>query len=212
MNKIRVLLIDDHPAIRAGIRVILEQDPSIEVVGEADNGDRAVELVKLLKPDVLLLDMEMPGKNGPEVAQELNRINANVHILGLSAHDNLKYIKRLLENGADGYLTKEEALDKIVEAVHGVMRGQKGWFSRRALVKIMAQTQKKKEKKDVRHLTPKEKEVLNGLIRGLSNNEIALELKVRQRTIKFHLSNIYEKMGVNSRTKAVALALEHDLV
>ena len=98
MSKIRVLLIDDHPAVRAGIRMMLEQDPDIDVVGEADNGHKAVQLVELLKPSVLLLDMEMPGKNGVEVAEELNRINANVRILGLSAYDDEEYISGLLSS------------------------------------------------------------------------------------------------------------------
>lgn len=210
MSKIRVLLIDDHPVVRAGIRMLLEQDSAIEVVGEADNGDRAIELVESLKPDVLLLDMEMPGKNGVQVAQELKKANANVQILGLSAYDDEEYISSLLSSGAAGYLTKEEALDKIVDAVHGVARGEKGWFSRRAMMQMSAKVQKQKEY--VYSLTSREEEVLRSLSRGFTNKQIAAELSITQRTVRFHLSNLYEKLGVNSRTKAIAWALKHDLV
>ena len=210
MSKIRVLLIDDHPVVRAGIRMLLEQDSAIEVVGEADNGDRAIELVESLKADVLLLDMEMPGKNGVQVAQELKKAKANVQILGLSAYDDEEYISSLLSSGAAGYLTKEEALDKIVDAVHGVARGEKGWFSRRAMMQMSAKVQKQKEY--VYSLTSREEEVLRSLSRGFTNKQIAAELSITQRTVRFHLSNLYEKLGVNSRTKAIAWALKHDLV
>lgn len=207
MDKIRVLLIDDHPAVRAGIRMMLEQDPDIEVVGEGDNGDRALQLAELLKPDVLLLDMEMPGKDGVEVAEELNRINANVRILGLSAYDDEEYISGLLSNGAAGYLTKDEALDKIVDAVRGVARGEKGWFSQRAVIQMAAQV--RKEKEDVYDLTPREEEVARALIDGLTNKEIALELGISQRTVRYHLSNLYDKLGVNSRPEAMRWVLKH---
>ena len=210
MGKIRVLLIDDHPAVRAGIRMMLEQDPNIEVVGEGDNGDRALQLVELLKPDVLLLDMEMPGKDGVEVAEELNRINANVRILGLSAYDDEQYISGLLSNGAAGYLTKEEALEKIVEAVHGVARGEKGWFSQRAVIQMAAQM--RKEKEDLYNLTPREEEVGRALVRGLTNKQIALELGISERTVRFHLSNLYDKLDINSRAQAIVWALKHDFV
>ncbi len=210
MSKIRVLLIDDHPVVRAGIRMLLEQDPGIEVVGEVDNGNKAVQLVESLKPDVLLLDMEMPGKNGVQVAQELKNAKTKVQILGLSAYDDEEYISGLLSSGAAGYLTKDEALDKIVEAVHGVARGEKGWFSRRAVIQMVAQA--RKEKEDVYNLTPREEEVLRTLTRGLTNKQIAIELGISQRTVRFHLSNLYEKLGVNSRGEAMAWALKHDFV
>ena len=207
MSKIRVLLIDDHPAVRAGIRMMLEQDPGIEVVGEGNNGNRAIQLVKLLKPDVLLLDMEMPGKNGVSVAQELKKMNAKVHILGLSAYDDSEYVNGLLDSGAVGYLTKDEALDKIVTAVHGVARGEKGWFSQRAVIQMAAQV--RKEKEDVYDLTPREEEVARALIDGLTNKEIALELGISQRTVRYHLSNLYDKLGVNSRPEAMGWVLKH---
>ncbi len=244
MKKIRVLLIDDHPIVRAGIRMLLEKDSGIEVVGEADNGNQATSLVLKLNPDVLLLDMEMPGKNGVQVAQELNRMNAKVRILGLSAHDDPGYITSLLLNGAVGYLTKEEALDKIVDAVHGVARGETGWFSQRAMAQMANHIRKEqleeKPKEEVPAektatsqppeeveeqmpqeeslnsatkldlLTPREEEVLRALMKGSTNRRMALDLSISTRTVRFHLSNIYDKLGVSSRAQAITEALKYD--
>ena len=260
MRKIRVVLIDDHPIVRAGIKMLLEQDSGIEVVGESDNGNQAIELVLNLNPDVLILDMEIPGKKGPEVAQELKRMKSKVRILGLSAYDDAGYITSLLVNGAVGYLTKEEALDKIVDAVHGVARGETGWFSQRAMaqmanhirqeqleekpeepekpaepkepeepkevpaepkevptvptlpiVSTTPQVQKPHQKRQILdHLTPREQEVLRALMKGETNKRMALDLEISVHTVRFHLSNIYEKLGVSSRGEAIAEASQYD--
>jgi DNA-binding NarL/FixJ family response regulator len=204
MNEIRVLLVDDHPIIRSGIRMLLEQAPDIVVVGETDRGDDVVALVGRLQPDVLLLDMEMPGKSGVDVARELQKAGATARILVLSAYDDDQYISSLLANGAAGYLTKEEALGTIVEAVRGVARGEEGWFSRRAAAQIAAMA--RKESSGGLALTEREEEVLAMLAKGWTNTKIANELSVSERTVRFHLSNIYDKLGVGSRAEAIAWA------
>lgn len=205
-KKIRVLMIDDHPIVRSGIRMLLEQAGDIEVVGEAERGDDAVGLLKRLKPDVLLLDMEMPGKTGVEVAREVEAARLPVRVLALSAHDDEEYILNLLANGAAGYLTKEEALDTIVDAVHGVANGEEGWLSRRAAARMATMTRKRQ--RDIIDLTDREEEVLKLVAEGWTNNRIASELALSERTVRFHLTNIYDKLGVASRGEAISWAVK----
>jgi DNA-binding NarL/FixJ family response regulator len=209
MEQIRVLLADDHPIIRAGIRLLLEKADDITVIGETDRGDDVVGLVGRLQPDVLLLDMEMPGKSGAAVAQELKQSGAEVRVLVLSAYDDDEYIASLLATGAAGYLTKEEALNTIVEAVRGVARGEDGWYSRRAVAQIAALARKEQSRPGV-DLTEREEEVLKMLAEGWTNMRMANELTVSERTIRFHLSNIYDKLGVSSRAEAISWALKRD--
>ncbi len=138
-------------------------------------------------------------------------MKAKVRILGLSAHNDPGYVSNLLQNGAVGYLTKGEAPDKIVDAVHGVARGETGWFSQQVMMQMANQVQKTR-KEDLYNLTPREKEVLLALKEGLTNKRIALEFSITYRTVRFHLSNLYEKLGVNSRTEAIMEALKHGLL
>jgi DNA-binding NarL/FixJ family response regulator len=209
MSQIRVLLADDHPIIRSGIRMLLEQAPDILVVGETDRGNDVTNLVQRLHPDVLLLDMEMPGKSGVDVAHELQNSGAPVRILVLSAYDDDEYIASLISTGAAGYLTKEEALNTIVDAVRGVARGEDGWFSRRAAAQIAALARKEQSRPGI-DLTEREQEVIMMLAEGWTNQRMAHELSVSERTVRFHLSNIYDKLGVSSRAEAIAWALKRE--
>jgi len=136
MKTTRVVLADDSEAVRSGIRTILQRDPQIEIVGEARNGQEAIQLVYQTAPDVLLLDMEMPELNGVEVARALHERKSPVRILALSAYDDRHYIQELLASGASGYLTKEEAPAFILQAIQGVAKGEKGWFSKRAAAHV----------------------------------------------------------------------------
>jgi DNA-binding NarL/FixJ family response regulator len=143
MKTTRVILVDDHPAVRNGVRRILESAPDIKVVGEAGNGADGLRLVEELVPDVLLLDMEMPGMNGIDVAHRLQEDDSPVPILALSAFDDRQYVEGMLANGAAGYLVKEEAGEFLVEAVRGVARGWQGWTSPRVASKISPWKQSK---------------------------------------------------------------------
>jgi DNA-binding NarL/FixJ family response regulator len=145
MTFTRVVLADDHPALRLGIRVILERAPDISVVGEASDGVQTLHLVEDLAPDVLLLDMEMPGLTGVEVAQRLKAAGSPVRILALSSYDDKPYILGLLANGALGYLLKEEAPEKIVAAVRGVARGERHWVSQPVAAQMSTWDQEEKE-------------------------------------------------------------------
>jgi two-component system, NarL family, response regulator DegU len=136
MNKIRVVIADDHAIMRVGIRNILSRSNKISVVGEANNGAEAIQLVDEEKPDVLILDMEMPVMDGIEVARRLQADHSPVHILVLSAYDDRQYILEMLNMGASGYLIKDEAPEVIVDAVQGIANGEKGWISRKAAVRL----------------------------------------------------------------------------
>jgi DNA-binding NarL/FixJ family response regulator len=136
MTKIRVLIADDHAIMRVGIKNILSRSSEICVVGEASNGAEAIELIHELNPDVLILDMEMPVMDGVEVARRLQAMKSPVRILVLSAYDDRQYIIEMLKMGASGYLIKDEAPEVIVEAVQGIAKGEEGWISRKAAVRL----------------------------------------------------------------------------
>lgn len=205
MDEVRVLLLDDHAIVRSGIRMLLEQDATIRVVAEGDGRDDVLSLVRRYEPHVILLDMEMPGKSGVEIAGQLQAAGVGARVLALSAYDDEQYIINLLSHGAAGYLTKEEAPQTILEAVRGVAQGEEGWLSRTVAARMAAYT--RRAAKDPVRLTEREEEVLGHLAKGWPNSRIADELVVSERTVRFHLTNIYEKLGVSSRAEAISWVL-----
>ena len=209
MTKIRVLLVDDHPIVRAGIRNLLGSATDIEVVGEAGNSEDALQMVQDLSPDVMLLDMEIPCKGGVEIARELFREGALVHILALSGHNDRKYIESILESGASGYLIKDEAPGAIIEAVRGVARGEKGWFSRPITTEMISWFQEVTTSGP--GLTERERQVLRLVVTGKTNQAIGLELGISDKTVEKHLEAIFEKLGVASRTEAAVWAAREEL-
>lgn len=210
MSPTRVLLVDDHPVVRAGIRNLLEKANDIDVVGEASNGEEALRLVDKLNPDVLLLDMEMPGINGNEVAQKLQKSGSQVKILALSAHDDKQYIQELLSNGASGYLVKEEVPEAIIEAVLGVARGEQGWVSRRVAAQMS--TWMRNDTNERMGLTGREVEVLQAVVQGKTNQEIGLALGISEKTVEKHLEGVFAKLGVASRVEAAVHAVREGWV
>ncbi len=209
-ERIRVVLSDDHPIVRAGIRDFLQRVPDIEVVGEAMDGDQAYDLVQRLQPDVLLLDMEMPGTHGVEVAARLHAEKSPVRVLALSAYDSIHYIQSTLEAGAYGYLVKEEMPENIVAAVRGVARGTKGWLSERVAErrKIYCVDQGAPLDK----LSERELEILKLIGQGCDNLTISELLCISDRTVRNHASSIYNKLGFHTRAELVAWAWESGLV
>jgi DNA-binding NarL/FixJ family response regulator len=135
----RIVIADDHARVRAGIKRLLENQKDMLVIGEASNGIEAITLVEQLSPDLLLLDMEMPFMDGGQVASYLKQVNSTVKVLAVSAYDDLHYINGMLQNGAAGYITKEEVPDFLVQAIRRVIHGENGWISRRAAKKITEQ-------------------------------------------------------------------------
>ena len=210
MTPIRVVLADDHPVVRTGIRNLLSRSADINVVGEASNGSEALQMCADLKPDVLLLDMEMPGIKGVEVAQKLKNQENEIHILALSAYDDKQYILELLESGASGYLTKEEAPETIIDAIRGVAQGEQGWVSRRVAAQMSVWM--REEEPEGSRLTHRELEVLRLVVEGKTNQGIGLNLGISEKTVEKYLEAVFAKLGVTSRVEAAVYAVREGLV
>jgi len=210
MSPIRVFLADDHPVVRTGIRNLLEKEVDIEILGEASTGEEALSLVQELKPDILLLDMEMPDLNGREVAARLREMGSPVKILALSAYDDPVYIRELLESGAVGYLVKEEAPETIVEAVRGVAQGEQGWVSRRIAAQMVSWVRGDEAERS--QLTPREVDVLRLVVDGNTNQSIANTLGISEKTVEKYMDAIFTKLNVSSRVEAAVYAVRIGLV
>ena len=198
---VRTVLIDDHPALRAGVRGVLEQSGRIDVVGEASDGEEGVELCVRLEPNVVLLDMEMPGMDGIAVAERLRELSVPTRVLAYSAYDDAAYVTAMLQAGAAGYVTKNKPMALVAEAVEAVARGEGRWF-----VSITPPNPVEIP------ISERELDVVRLMARGHDNNEIADELGISPNTVRNHVSAAYEKLGVSSWRQAVAWAWEQGLV
>ena len=207
---IKILLADDHPLIRTGLRTTLEQETDLVVVGEATNGIETQRLCQELSPDILLLDLGMPG---PSPTTTVNFILAQcpqVKIIMLTAYDDEVYVRNLVGLGVAGYVLKDEAPETLVRAIRAGLEGDT-WFSRRVIDILARPAAKSDEVENEDHLTDREYEVLSLMAKGLSNNQIADALSVAEGTIKNHVVNIYQKLDLHSRAEAVAWAWEHEI-
>ncbi len=209
---IKVIIVDDHPIVRAGMRSVLDTDPEINVIAEGSVGADALTLVPEKKPDVLVLDVNLPDMNGLEVTRQLKKGEVESEILILTAHEDSQMIFSLLESGAIGYVLKDEALETLGRAVHAAARGE-SWLSPAVASKVVQRAvsggqEKAAEISQVESpLTPREMEILQLLAQGLDNAAIAAELVITKRTAQNHISNIYGKLGVDSRTEAMLHAI-----
>jgi DNA-binding NarL/FixJ family response regulator len=210
MADIRVLLVDDHPIVREGIRNLLKAAIGIELIGETGSGQEALNMAANLAPDVMILDMELSDIKGMEVAHRLVEADSKVRVLALSSYDDSEYISAMLSLGANGYLIKEEAPQYIVEAIRGVARGEKGWVSRRVAAKLGQILQG--ENKPGYGLTDREFQVLRLVVDGKTNGEAAFALGISEKTVEKHLDSIFTKLNVTSRVEAAVMAVRQNLV
>ncbi len=205
---IRVLLADDHGVVRRGIREFLEEAGDIQVVSEAENGLQAVDLAKESRPDVVVLDIQMPGCNGIEAAQKIRlAMGSAVGVLILTAFDDDPYVLAALEAGANGYVMKSADADDIVQAVRDVHEGQRVLDP--TIARLFGNLQVEPGSSE---LTERELSVLAWTARGLTNKAIAYQLKISPRTVQGHLASIYAKLGVGTRTEAVTKAVQLGLI
>lgn len=207
---IRVILVDDHPALRMGLRIVLEQAPDVQVVAEAGTGEEALALLEALQPDVAVLDCQLPGLSGAQVAAEIRRLGLSTRVLALSAYTDDAVIQGMVQAGALGYLLKEEAPAAIVDAVRAAARGEGRW-SAAVIVRLAAGAVSPAQTQAQDDLTERELDVLRQLARGWDNHQIGAALQISERTVRFHLGNIYDKIGAQTRTEAAVWAVRRGL-
>ncbi len=212
---VRVLLADDHALFRQGVRRLLESCGDVEVVGEAETGEQTVRLVEDLAPDVVLLDVAMPGLSGIDAARMIKSRSPRTGIIMLTVHADEEYLFEAIKAGAMGYLLKDCTPDDLIRAIR-VVHGGEGLLAPTMAAKVMREFARTRERADLADvhlpLTPREVEILQHVAAGLANKEIARRLSISERTVKNHLSNIMEKLHVNSRTQAAVYALRRGLV
>lgn len=211
MDKITVLLADDHAVFREGTRELLNREKDLDVVGEAADGEEAVKLVEQLRPNVVLLDIAMPKLNGIEATRKIKAMRPSTAVLILTAYDNDQYVFSLLEAGAAGYLLKNVGGHEVAEAIRAVHAGE-GMLhpsvARKVIAHFSRYTAKPQKEGPSSGLSERELEVLKLAARGLGNKEIAADLHLSMRTVQSHLANIFARLGVGSRTEAVLMALK----
>ncbi|MFJ9415566.1 response regulator [Streptomyces sp. NPDC101227] len=204
---VRILLCDDHAVVRAGLLALLSSAPGIEVVGEAGNGEEAVATAAKLRPDVVLMDLQLgSGIDGIEATRRITRLRPTPHVLVLTTYDTDADITRAIEAGATGYLLKAERPDELFAAIRAAAQGR-STLSAPVAHRVLAQMRSPRPT-----LTDRERDILGQLARGLSNREIARALFISEATVKTHLGRIYDKLGVDTRAGAVSVAKEQRLL
>lgn len=206
------MLADDHVLIREGIRQLLEFDGSIEVIDEANDGVECLDKLEKSKPEVLLLDINMPKKNGVEVLQEIKKKNIDVKVLILTVHNEVEYLLKAVDIGVDGYILKDAELAELKKAINAVMEGEN--YIQPNLIPALNNrlVSRDVDKDKIDSLTKRELEVLIQVANGMFNKEIADSLNISERTVKNHLSNIFKKIDVSDRTQAAVFAIKNDII
>jgi len=208
---IRVVLCDDHAIVRDGLRNLLEAEDDLEVVGEAADGQQGIELVRALRPDVVVMDINMPNLDGVAAVEQLTAELPTLRILILTMYNHEEYLFRTVKAGAKGYLLKDSPIAEVIAAIRAVMQGKSVLAP--GLADKLRQPRKDGDGRDSgEQLSPREQQVLEAVVKGLTNKEIAEQLFITEVTVKLHISNIYRKLGVKSRSQAILHAVKEKLV
>ena len=207
-KKIRVMIVDDHAVVRSGLQTFLSVIPDLELVGEASGGDEAVVRCGLLRPDVVLMDLMMPDTNGVAATRLIREKFPSVHVLALTSFEEDSLVQDALRAGATGYLMKTVSARELAAAIRAAHEGRMTLSPEAAEALVRANTQSR----EMNELTEREREVLKLMVDGLDNAEIAEKLVVSLSTVKYHISNILSKLGVDNRVAAVTTAIHKRLV
>jgi len=214
MSKIKLLLVDDHEIVRAGLRMLFQVEQDMEIVGEANSGDEALEAVRTLMPDVVIMDVAMPGMSGIEATRRIKEINSDVAVLALTMHEDEQYFFKMLSAGASGYIPKRAAPDDLVSAIRVISQGNV--FLYPTLAKLLVQDFRDRGGSEPRliaeELTPREHEVLTHIAEGYTNREIAEALVISVKTVDRHRENIMHKLNLHNRVELVKYAIEKGLI
>lgn len=209
---VKIMIADDHSMIREGLKNLLELDGDIQVIAEAVDGEDCLEKLQLVKPDVLLLDINMPKKNGLEVLKSLKSRRSKLKVLVLTVHNETEYLMKAVDIGVNGYVLKDSESAELKKAIFTVADGET--YIQPSLIPAlnakMIETNKDAEK--IKSLTKRELDVLKLLAVGMFNKEVGKRLEISERTVKNHVSNIFKKLGVTDRTQAAVLAIRNNLV
>lgn len=214
MDKIRVLIADDHTMVRQGLKQILELENDMTVIAQAPNGEEAIKLAKECNPDVILMDINMPGMNGLQAIKEMKEDNIPSKIIVLTIHEDREYLFKTLQMGAEGYVLKDAEPCILLEAIRSVNSGQpyiQANMTRELVREFNKISLHEKAKTEENNLTAREVEVLELIAEGMINKEIAKRLYISEKTVKNHVSNIFRKLNVSDRTQAAIYAFKHNL-
>jgi len=213
--KTRLLLIDDHAVVRLGVRMLLESQPDVEVIGEADTAQQGLTMISQLEPDVVLLDIGLPDISGIDAARKIKRLRPETAVVALTIHEDEEYFFKMLEAGASGYVPKRAAPDELLTAIRAAAANEVYLYP--SLAKLLVKdylTQEKQgdEEDSLDGLTPREQEVLTHLAEGASNDEIAEKLVISPKTVARHRENIMHKLGMHSRVELVKYAIRKGII
>jgi len=209
---IKLLIADDHTLIRDGLQKIIHMDENITLAGEASHGEEAVNLALKEKPDVILMDINMPGVNGIEATKQIKEKLPDTAVVILTIHEDREYILELLSTGVSGYLLKDISADELLDVINKVAAGET-IIDQRMGGKLMEEWNQQNQALEIKQqLTERELEVLKEIVRGESNRSIAEKLFISEKTVKNHTTSIFRKLDVHDRTQAVLHAIKHKLV
>ncbi|MFQ6013859.1 MAG: response regulator [Anaerolineae bacterium] len=215
MSKIRVLLVDDHAIVRAGLRMLLQAQPDVEIVGEAGKGTEAIQMVRELRPDVVLMDITMPDMDGFQATRKIKALEPETAVLALTIHEGEEYFFEMLNAGASGYVPKKAAPTELVSAIRVVHRGDVFLYPplAKALVSdYLRRVESGKERESYDGLTKRQRQVVKLIARGCRNQEIADLLVISVKTVERHRENIYRKLNLHSRVELVKYAIQKGLI